>query len=167
MVKSQKGSISIFVMTSMLFFLFVITGVYTISSKKSQAQTEIVNNIKSKYYNEDAYEIYNSKIASTDATIPVHTKEQLLSIGKENEKFLIEGVVYDFSSQNYNKYSLMNNIIFEIDDNKTELDSLLDTILNFEDQIQKNGYSILFFYENDYFTSFEISEKVKENTLLQ
>ena len=49
-LKNQKGAISIFVLMAMLFFLVTMLGVYTITSKRAQTQTESVELVKEKYY---------------------------------------------------------------------------------------------------------------------
>ena len=77
--KEQTGAISSFVMMAMLFFLFTIIGVYTITSKRAQTQTESLE-LAQNYYSEDMNEVYNSKLANSDEVIPIYTKDQFLAI---------------------------------------------------------------------------------------
>ena len=99
--KSQKGAISVFVMIAMVFFLVTIMGIYMISSKRAQIQTESVGLAQNKYYQEgEEQEIYDAKIAKEEEMIPIYTKEQLWSIGEE-KSIVIEGKVYDFSRDGF------------------------------------------------------------------
>ena len=76
-LKAQTGAISVFVMISMMFFVVTIIGVYMISSKRAQSQTEAVEITQEIYNQIDAQSLYESKIAGTTDVIPIYTKEQL------------------------------------------------------------------------------------------
>ena len=47
--KSSKGAISVFVLMSMLFFLFAMIGIFSIMSKRAQTQSEALDNLNNKY----------------------------------------------------------------------------------------------------------------------
>ena len=47
-ISSQKGAISLFVMLSMLFFLMFMLGVYTIVSRRNQAQIQATTQLRTK-----------------------------------------------------------------------------------------------------------------------
>ncbi len=139
-LKKQTGAISVFVMMAMLFFLLTILGIYLISTRRAQAQTEAFKMAQERYYSEDAEELYYKKIAGPNETIPIYTKEQLWSIGKER-KIEIEGKVYDFSGQDFSKYELKNDIIINISESLEIVDG----------DIKKNDYEIYYYYEENYY----------------
>lgn len=140
--KAQEGAISVFVMMAMLFFLFTIVGVYAISSKRAQTQTEAFGILENKYYESgEENEKYASKIMPETATIPIYTKEQFWTIGTGN-KVEIEGKIYTFS--NSAKYQLQNDIIINI---ATELDK---PELVTQD-IDENGYEVYYYYDENYY----------------
>lgn len=47
--KNSNGAISVFVLMSMLFFLFAMIGIFSIVSKRAQTQSEALDNLKDKY----------------------------------------------------------------------------------------------------------------------
>lgn len=110
--KSSNGAISVFVLMSMLFFLFCMIGVFSIVSKKAQTQTQSIVELKDKYYEEsEENQVYQNKFANDDEVIPIYTKEQLDEIGTDTE-IEIDGKIYNFSMEK--QYELKNNIIFDI-----------------------------------------------------
>lgn len=142
-LKSQKGAISVFVVMAMLFFLFTVLGVYMITSKRAQTQSESIDMIQNKYYEEgEEKEKYDSKLATDGKIIPIYSKEQFWSIGT-NEKVEIEEKIYTFSPTAV--YQLQNDIIINI---KTDL-----TKAKFNQYtINKNNYDVLYYYEENYYT---------------
>lgn len=144
-LKKQTGAISVFVMMAMLFFLLTILGIYLISTKRAQAQTEAFRMAQERYYSEDAASIYNDKMANLEPNgkIPIYTKEQLWSIG-EPKKIEIEGKMYDFSEpDSSNKYELKNDIIINIPES--------EPLEIFNGNIEMNGYGIYYFYKGNYY----------------
>lgn len=139
---SQNGAISVFVMITMVFFLLSILGVYLISSKRAQTQTESAQLIQGQYYTEnEENDRYRSKIADNLAIIPIYTKEQLWSIGS-GTAIEIEGKVYTFSSGA--NYELKNDIVINIEEIKGS--NTID-----ESKIMKNNYEIYYYYNEDYY----------------
>lgn len=57
--KEEKGSITTFVLISMMFFLIVIMGLYINSSYKMQKQESEIKKIQKSYVQEDINDIYN------------------------------------------------------------------------------------------------------------
>lgn len=57
-IKNEKGSITLFVLIAMLFFLIVVFSVFISSSNKMQAQTSEIDKIQEEY-DKDIDEIYN------------------------------------------------------------------------------------------------------------
>lgn len=157
--RSQNGAISMFVMIAMLFFLVSMMGIYMISSKRAQAQTESVGLVQDKYYQEgEEQEKYAEKIAQTDEIIPIYTKEQLWSIG-ENKAIEIEGKVYDFSETDLTKYELKNDIVINI---QTDLanSKFKDNLVFGDNTINKNGYDISYYYAGNYYVPINYSGTV-------
>lgn len=155
-VKSQKGAISMFVMIAMLFFLVSMMGIYAVSAKRAQTQTESVEMVQNKYYQEgEEQEKYAEKIAKTDEMIPIYTKEQLWSIG-ENKAIEIEGKVYDFSNTDLTKYELKNDIVINIETDLAN-SKFKDNLVFGNNTIHKNGYDISYFYAGNYYVPINYS----------
>ena len=58
-IKGEKGSITLFVVISMLFFLIVIVGLYINSSYKLQKQDKEIEKIQKSYEYRNINELYN------------------------------------------------------------------------------------------------------------
>ena len=161
--KAQRGAISLFVMSTMLFFLVTVVGIYTIFSKRAQTQTESFKSVQSQYY-EEGKEIteYDSKIASSSEKIPIYTKEHFWSIG-ENSAVEIDGKVYDFSSTTYSNYELKNDIVINIE---TDLaNSKFKDNLYYGGQITTNGYEVYYYYEGKYYEPVTYSDGTNSYSL--
>lgn len=150
--KSQKGAISVFVMLAMMFFLVTIMGIYMISAKRGQTQTESIGLMQEQYYTENQEnEIYNGKIAEETEMIPIYTKEQLWSIGT-GSAIEIEGKVYNFTESDLRKYELKNDIVINME---TDLKNSQFK----EDKIEKNNFQILYYYQGNYYNTINYSGK--------
>lgn len=57
--KEEKGSITMFVLISMMFFLIVIVGLYVSSSYKMQKQESEIKKIQESYNYKNINDIYN------------------------------------------------------------------------------------------------------------
>ena len=57
-IKEQKGSITIFVVISMIFFTIVVMALYVNSTYKVQAQQKEIEKIQKTYQKEDINQIY-------------------------------------------------------------------------------------------------------------
>jgi heme/copper-type cytochrome/quinol oxidase subunit 2 len=57
--KEQNGSITIFVLSSMLFFTIVVMGLYMSYSYRNQAQQREIEKIQQSYKKEDIDTVYN------------------------------------------------------------------------------------------------------------
>ena len=68
-LKNEKGSITIFVLTAMLFFLIVIAGIFIFYSNKAVNQEKTMSGIKDEYSADNIDEIYNQK-TNEDVVIP-------------------------------------------------------------------------------------------------
>ncbi len=57
-IREQKGSITLYVLTSMLLFTIVILALYVNTSNKTQAQQRELEKIQQTYKQDDINEIY-------------------------------------------------------------------------------------------------------------
>lgn len=57
-IKQEKGSITLYVLISMMFFLMVILGIYVNSSNKIQKQEKEIEKIQKEYEKEDINDLY-------------------------------------------------------------------------------------------------------------
>ncbi len=60
-IKNEKGSITLFVLISMLFFVIILVGLFTNISNKVAKQEREINRIQQSYRQEDINKIYNEK----------------------------------------------------------------------------------------------------------
>ncbi len=159
--KSQKGAISIFVMLAMMFFLITIMGIYSISAKRAQTQTESIGFMQKQYYNE----IENDKIADSTEMIPLYTKEQFWSVGNGGN-VEIDGKIYDFSQANLNQYELKNDIVINL---QTDLKNaqFKDNLLFGDNTIQTNNCEVLYYYKGNYYVPFQYSDGIEVINLNQ
>ena len=65
-IKKEQGSVTLFVLASMLFFMFVLVGMYVNTSNKVAKQEREVNKIQQSYEQVDINDIYNKKIQEKD-----------------------------------------------------------------------------------------------------
>lgn len=61
-IKKEQGSATLFVLVSMIFFMFVLVGMYVNTSNKVAKQEREVNKIQQSYEQVDINDIYNKKI---------------------------------------------------------------------------------------------------------
>lgn len=143
--KSSNGAISVFVLMTMLFFLFAMLGIFSIISKRAQTQTESLESLKNKYYSEgEESKRISNRLADSEDLIPIYTSQQLLSIGTPNKTIEIDGKVYDFSQTDYSKYELKNDII--IDRDLISRTALSDSSYN---ALNRGNYEILYYDNNN------------------
>ena len=80
-IKSQKGSITLYVLISMMFFLIIILGIYFSSSNKIQKQEEEIEKIQKEYeknnINDIYEEAYDDYVSEETPTIQVYDGENL------------------------------------------------------------------------------------------
>ena len=61
-IKKEQGSVTLFVLVSMIFFMFVLVGMHVNTSNKVAKQEREVNKIQQSYEQVDINDIYNKKI---------------------------------------------------------------------------------------------------------
>lgn len=57
-IKEEKGSITLFTLTSMIFFLIILVGIYASTSLKIQSQEKEIQKIQSTYNQVNINDIY-------------------------------------------------------------------------------------------------------------
>lgn len=63
-IKSQKGSISLFVLISMIFFIIVILGIYAATSNRLQKQEKEIEQIQKSYEKTDINTVYEKALTN-------------------------------------------------------------------------------------------------------
>lgn len=80
-IKSQKGSITLFVLISIMFFIIILTGIYISSSNKVQQREKEIEKIQEEYKQKDVNdiyeEIYNNYISQETPTIQAYVGDVL------------------------------------------------------------------------------------------
>ena len=61
-LKRENGSITLFVLVSMLFFIIVLMGIYVNTSNKIQKQEKEIQQIQKSYQKEDINSLYQNTI---------------------------------------------------------------------------------------------------------
>ena len=61
-ISNSKGSITLFVLISVLFFLVVVSGIYIGVSNKTQKQESDIQKIQQVYEKENVDDLYNKSI---------------------------------------------------------------------------------------------------------
>lgn len=110
-MKNKRGSITLFVLFSGLFFIMFLSTVLMYSSIKRQTEAELTKSTEKIYGDKDAEEIYQNYFGV--GAVPIYTKEQLFKIASgENVQIKEEGgKIYNFSPSS--TYILKNDIEFE------------------------------------------------------
>lgn len=86
--KEEKGSVTLYVVISMMFFLIVVVGIYVSSTNKLQTQQKEIAEIQKSYETEDINTLYNEKYSSSNY-IEVQKFEDLQNaINDENIKYI-------------------------------------------------------------------------------
>lgn len=141
-LKNEKGSITIYVIITMLFFSVFIMSIYIINSRKFATQLEANADVKSIYEKDGAEKTYVSHFAADDEEIPIYTREQLLSIGSEDRIYVAqEKKIYKFTKEP-DKYVLKNNITNLTSQDVSSLSTKLLYVKNNNEYKLKNNYLI-------------------------
>lgn len=86
--KEEKGSVTLYVIISMMFFLIVVVGIYVSSTNKVQTQQKEIEKIQKSYETEDINTLYNEKYSISDY-LEVQTFEDLQSaVNDENIRYI-------------------------------------------------------------------------------
>lgn len=68
-IKSQKGSITLFVLISMIFLIIVIVGIYIATSNKAQKQEKEIEQIQQSYEKTDINTVYEKTLTNYEKTL--------------------------------------------------------------------------------------------------
>ena len=107
-LKEEKGSITLFVVIAMFAFVLFSLATYTLLSRRSQTQTDLMSEIRNMYGNASEYDEYKSYFDGE--IVPIYSAEELKKVGS-GEKIAISkenGKIYTFSDTA--TYVLKNDI---------------------------------------------------------
>lgn len=109
-IRNEKGSITLYVIITMLFFSVFIMSIYIMNSRKYESQLEANTKVKEIYAKKSAEDVFNTHFAGEDEKIPIYTADQLLSIGSGKSVYIPQtNKIYIFTEEN-DKYVIKNNI---------------------------------------------------------
>lgn len=109
-IKREKGSITVYVLITMLFFSVFIMSIYVINSRKFETQLEANAKVKAIYEKENATKVFNEQFAAEDEKIPIYTEEQLMKIGSGDCIYIPQEDKMYFFVDEQDKYIIKNNI---------------------------------------------------------
>ena len=111
-LKSEKGSITLFVIVSVMLIISFLISTHLILANKVKNQKEIIDQTRKIYESDKSLEEIYNEFFSKDGINPIYTVEQLLAVGS-GENILVNGKMYKFSDDT--SYVLMNDLIFDVD----------------------------------------------------
>ncbi len=109
-IKNERGSLTLFVAISMLFFMTFLLTLYISTTNQQKTQLEITARIKETYEQDldNIEEVYNSFVGNEN-NIPIYNANQLKKIGSGESVYIEqEGKYYKFGLDS--SYFLKNNI---------------------------------------------------------
>lgn len=147
-IKEEKGSITLFVLISIMFFVIVLVGLYVNSNYKIQKQNKELQEIQEKYQVENIDNLYNRIVTVPENNSSVSTFEELQQkLNNENEDYIV--LANDIVTDNYLTINRtvtidLNGFTYSISDQDTEQSSIIITGENTELTIKdssknKNG----------------------------
>ena len=132
-MKSEKGSVTIYVTIACLFVLIIGIANYVLLTNKQVAQAEMVNEIEKQYNSsvslDQTYNSYNG-----GEIIPIDSLENFKKIGT-GEKVYINGKVYTFGTDS--TYVLQTNLTYD-----ENYDDMITRIKNNNIVVTGDGYEI-------------------------
>ena len=106
----ERGSITVYVIKTMLFFTAFIISIFIMNSRKYAAQLEANANVQELYSKQNSQVLFNAHFAAEADKIPIYTKDQLLQIGLGKRIYIPQTKkIYYFVAEN-DKYIIQNNI---------------------------------------------------------
>ncbi len=109
-IKNERGSLTLFVAISMLFFMTFLLTLYISTTNQQKTQLEVTARIKETYEQDlnNIEDVYNSFVGTADI-IPIYNKEQLQKVGSGENVYISQlGKYYKFNLDS--NYILKNNI---------------------------------------------------------
>lgn len=134
-LKSEKGSVVVYVLVTMIVFTIICVAIFIRSSNKQQMQIETLDKLQELYSsNETAEDVYKKYIGGD--VIPIYTQEQFLAIGSDSV-LNINNTVYKLSKGL--TYYLQSNINISSGNDAT---NIINMIKNKEINFEGQGYKI-------------------------
>ncbi len=144
-IKNEKGSITLFVLMSMLFFMAVLIGLYISSSYKIQAQERETEQIQKNYETENIDNLYNSIATVPSKYTAITTYEELQEkINNENEKYIVLEKDIETSNElkiNHTVTIDLNGHTYSINEQNNKNNSIIVTGINTELTIKDTSKS--------------------------
>lgn len=132
-LKSEKGSVIVYVLITMIVFTIICVAIFIRSSNKQQMQIETLDKLQELYASDEtAEEVYKKHIGGE--VVPIYTQEQFLAIGSDSV-MTINNTVYKLSKGI--TYYLQSNI--NVTGNAT---NIINMIKNKEINFEGQGYKI-------------------------
>lgn len=135
-IKEEKGSITLFVLISIMFFVIVLVGLYVNSNYKMQKQNKELQEIQEKYQVENIDNLYNRIVTVPDNNTSVSNFEELQEkLNDENEDYIV--LKNDIETNNYLTINRsvtidLNGFTYSINNQDTEQSSIIITGENTE-----------------------------------
>ena len=134
-LKSEKGSVVVYVIVTMIVFTIICVAIFIRSSNKQQMQMETLDKLQELYSSsETAEDVYKKHIGGD--VIPIYTQEQFLAIGS-GTVMMINNTSYKLSKGL--TYYLQSNINVT---SGNDITSIINMIKNKEINFDGQGYSI-------------------------
>lgn len=132
-LKSEKGSVVVYVLVTMIVFTIICVSIFIKSSNKQQMQIETLDRLQELYASDEtAEEVYKKHVGGD--VIPIYTQEQFLAIGSKSV-MTINNTVYTLSKGL--TYYLQSNI------NVTgDATNIINMIKNKDINFEGQGYKI-------------------------
>lgn len=164
--KSEKGSITILVLVSLIFLTTFLISSYVIISNKMKTQKKVISDTKD-MYEQSIEEIYNSYFNSENI-IPIYTVEQLLMIGEEHQNVNINGKYYNFTNDANMVYMLMSDLKFKVSDYPDKVDDTGYWVpLGDRVNVIGKNHTIEVVYEEEIETTIEVDETTEEQEVVK
>lgn len=134
-LKSEKGSVVVYVLVTMMVFTIICIAIFIRSSNKQQMQIETLDKLQEVYSStQTAEEVYKKHIGGE--VIPIYTEAQFLAIGSD--------AIVTISNKTYKlskglTYYLQSNINITSNNNAT---NIINMIKNKEINFDGQGYKI-------------------------
>ena len=151
-IKEEKGSITLYVIVSMIFFLIVVVAIYVSSTNKKIIQEKQIEDIQKSYQTEDINAIYDEAHYSDTKYLEVQTLEELQKALDDEDAKYIKLTANIITTNGYLIVSQTNTIDLngftyssrEISDvNKAIIVTGENTILTIEDSSQEKSGKII------------------------
>lgn len=142
-IREEKGSITLFVLISIMFFVIVLVGLYVNSNYKVQKQNKELKEIEEKYQVENIDDLYNKIVKVPEKNSSVSNFQELQQkLNDENEDYIV--LENDIETNSYliiNRTVTidLNGFTYLINNQETNQSSIIITGENIELTIKDSG----------------------------